>query len=217
MAFQNIRPVHILSQEGIGKEKLLGVFSGIARALSLAGVFKVINMQYLGQRRHHNYRQPDGVLMPNKSLDWHIELARKNSQREGFLNSTVLLDSLKENWTSEANLRYELAVINEPLHYHSNAIRSVNGVGREGHGTVISLHPYRLLLQPDFLLRTQMLTMHELGHVFGLFTEVGSQDPTDEEMKKMHCQNNCAMHIYREIDQEREIRNRPFCPSCLEN
>lgn len=230
MTFRNIRPVHILWQKGIEVEMLSGVFSGVARTLVLAKVLHEFKLQHLGQRRQPNWLRPDGTPAANQSLDWHIELARLHSKEAGYLNSTMLLNSLRENPTNQTEPKYELAVVNEQLHWSDDSLREVGGVGRKGQGAVITLYHRLPLLEKiiwesdeenkkrrsRFLLDTQMLAMHELGHVFGLLQGTGNHNPTDEELKAAHCLNECVMYWRLDSKLCEKIKNNPFCPSCLE-
>ena len=230
MPFRNIKPLHILWQQDIEKEMLRGVFLGIARVLLIAKIFQQFKLEHLGQQRHPYWRSQAGALNPNQSLDWHIELARKNSKRVGYLNSVALLNSLEDNPKHKTQLRYMLTVVNEPLHWSDTSLRTVGGIGRKEQGAVITLANHLHLLQPvagendedkqkrrvHFWLSTQMLAMHELGHVFGLFIGTGGKDPTDQELKNAHCLNECVMYWREEDDLYKKIMGRPFCPSCLE-
>ena len=233
MPFQNIRPLHILWQENIEKENLHGVFFGIVRVLLLAGVFQKFRLEHLGQRRQSNWRDRSGALNQYQSLDWYICLADFHSKKVGHLNSMLLLDTLQmdslQNSLYAEEPRYELIVVNEPLHWNDVSIRTVNGIGRRDQGAIITIGKYLHLLQPvdgeseedtkkrrsDFFLYTQMVTMHELGHVFGLFPGTGKEDPTDEESREAHCLDECVMWWQENHELYKKIQRKPFCQSCL--
>ncbi|MEK7500734.1 MAG: hypothetical protein AAB642_01255 [Patescibacteria group bacterium] len=231
MPFRNIKPLHILWQQDLGKGMLSGVFFGIARVLLLAKVSQQIKLKHLGKRRQPNWLGKDGAtLTMYQSLDWHIGWARKNSKKARHLNSVVLLDSLKDNPTYETEPRYELVVVNQPLHWSDTSLRTVSGVGRKNQGAIISLASHLHLFQPvigesdgdkmkrriRFWLATQMLAMHELGHIFGLFPGTSAKDPSNQELKEAHCLNQCVMYWQEDTGLERKIWHKPFCPSCLE-
>jgi hypothetical protein len=218
MPFQNIKPLHILWQKILNVGMLDGVASGIRDILLLAGVYQEFKLKYIGRRRQPDWVSENGmILSPYKSLDWHIEWARKNSKNDGHLNGAALLDSLKENPTHVKEPRYELAVINEPLHLSDYSVRKVAGVGRRWQGAVITISSHLPLPQSvsnEFLLSTQILTMHELGHVFGLFPGTGAINPTDEELQHAHCLNDCAMYWCLDDEFCKKIKDKPFCSSC---
>ncbi len=230
MSYRNIRPLHILWQKNLDIAMLEGVTSGIRSVLSLAGVGEEVRLRYLAQRRQSEWINKDGTFIEYRSLDWHIEHARQKSNELGYLNSTALLNSLWYNEFCPADARYDLVVLNEPLHWHENSQRKVAGIGRPNQGSVITIGKYVNLLQPtrretswqkekrqfNFFLATRILTMHELGHVFGLFPGTDKEDPTDDELKESHCPNQCAMYWRLDIKLIKKIAGQPFCQSCLE-
>ena len=114
---KKFRPLHVLWQQGITKETLDGVFSGVAFVLSLAGVFQEFKIELLDQRREQYWLIKGGFLNQYRSLDWHMWWARYNRKKPWHLNSVVLLDSLRDNPTYQINPRYELVAVNEPLHW----------------------------------------------------------------------------------------------------
>jgi len=229
MPFQNIKPLHILWQDTLEIGILDGIVSGIDCILASAGVSKKIKLEYLGKRRQPDWLSQNGtILNPYQSLDWHIELARKNSKQAGYLNSIVLIDSFLDNPTYKTEPRYELVVVSEPL--HSGNISRIFGVGRRGQGAIISLDSHLYLLQPvaeetdenkknrqfNFWLGTKLNTIHELGHAFGLFPGIGVENPTEEQREKAHCPNECVMYWRENDDLYKKIADEPFCPSCRE-
>ncbi len=230
MPFHNIRPLHILWEENIKMEKLHGIFFGVSKTLMLAGVFQTFDLMFVGQRRLPGYIDADNRLTPYQSLDWHIDLADKNSEKTGHLNSLSLLDSLRENPTHTAEPRYELTIVSEPIYFNAESKLTVLGVARKKQGAIASLNHYldntktiagnntekntkgRYL----FYFCTQMLIMHELGHVFGLFPGRGNKNPTDQELAESHCPNiDCVMFWQANTDFNKKIQLNPFCPSCL--
>jgi len=232
MAFPNIRPLHILWQHVLTVGMLDGITEGVKTILSLAGVANEIKVEYLGKRHQPHWLDQDGKLLNQyDDLDWYIIWARNKSKEKGHLNSTALLNSLRDKPVrTEVNSMYELVVVNEPLHWHDTSTRKVGGIGRKGQGAIITTHSYLHFLvmnigesekdrkkrRSEFILATKMLTIHELGHVFGLFPGTGKEDPTDEELKESHCQDDCVMYWKLDAELNKKIEGRPFCPSCLE-
>ncbi|TSC83973.1 MAG: hypothetical protein G01um101413_776 [Parcubacteria group bacterium Gr01-1014_13] len=225
MSFRNIRPLHILWQDGIADEVINHVNSGIVGILSWAEVLGEILPMHFVQRRQKNWLE-NGLLAPYQSLDWHIELARSNSKLAGHLNSTSLLNSLRENPTCTTDPRYELVVVNEPLHWHDTSLRKVGGIGRQEQGAVITAHrdlsadrwseKTQRKKELEFPLSIQMFVMHELGHVFGLFTKgTAKENPSDDELRQSHCLNECVMYWRDDHELNKKIERQPFCPSCL--
>lgn len=230
MPLRNTKPLHVLWQPSATQRMLEGVTSGIKQAFRLIGLWSnEIKLEYLGQRRLPYWFTLTGALYPNFSLDWHIGIARTLSKVPDCLNSTALLDDLRNNPIYSHQQRYELVVVTEPLHWNNTSLRRVGGIGREGQGAIVTLHPYLHLLEPvpgeseenkkqrefAFHLFTQMITMHELGHVFGLFPGTSTPNPTDDELKAVHCQNECVMWWEVDFARLKKIKDKPFCPSCL--
>lgn len=227
MTSQNIRPLHILWQETLEIGMLDGVISGAECILSSAGVSKKIKLEYMGKRRQPNWLSHGGtVLNPYQSLDWHIETARKNSKSPGHLDGITLLDSFLENPANKTDPRYELVILNEPVHSSNNS--TIFGIAYKNQVAIVSLNSHLSLLQakPDesaeakekrlfnFWLGTKLNTMHELGHVFGLFPGNGAQ--TEQEREQAHCLNECVMYWREDNGLYEKIADQPFCPSCLE-
>ncbi len=229
MSFQNTRPLQVLWQIGIEKEMLAGVFSGIKRVLSLAGVANEIKVEHLGQRRQPDWRNQERTsLSPYQSLDWHLKEARLNRKKMGYLNSSVLLNTLVDHPTYKTEPRYELVVVKEPLHSTGDPPKTIGGAALQEKSAVLTLDGYLNLLQPKagekdenrkkrqayFFLATEMLTIHELCHIFKLFSGISPVNQTDEEIKKVHCANKCVMCW--EVNVWMQIADQPLCPSCLE-
>lgn len=230
MTIHSIHSVHIMWQKGIEEEMLGGVFSGVADVLFLAGVYNEFRIEHLEQRRQSDWLNADGSLKPYQSLDWHINMARQNSKIDGTLNSEILLNSLRENPSHETEPRYEVVVVKEPIHCGNN--RNFFGIARQNQGAVVTLHHHLSLLNAKpivgetnedrnkrrfyYWLFTKLNTMHELGHVRGLFVKDSTENATPEERWRAHCLNECVMYWEQNFALYNEIQNRPFCQSCLE-
>lgn len=233
MSLRNIRPLQILRQNGVDMEVLDGLASGLAYILWLANVwqefFKNNLIQDLKNRQESDWCKPNGMLEAHKSLDWYIWWAYMEKRKDGYLNSTALLDALREHPTFEQEPRYELVVLKDLIHHSYASLRGVGGVGRSGQGAIITTYYHRHLLIPiegesernkkerlnNFSLGIQMLTMHELGHVFGLWPGTGKENPSDEELKESHCQNECVMSWRAQENFGKKIRHKPFCDDCV--
>ena len=230
MGFKNIRPLHIMWQEGIEPNQLDGVWHGIVKTLQKAEVLSEFKLYSYAAGRRKNYKNKDGLLNPHQSLDWHIERARQQSKKPGYLNSTVLLNTLAEDPAYNTDAKYDLVIVREPLHYSDHSLRTVDGVGRQKQVAVITIGSRLHLLQPvanesaaknlirkkHFSLATQMLAIHELGHVFGLLPGTGNKNPNDQELKDAHCLKDCVMYWQEDAVMYEKIIAEPFCPDCKE-
>lgn len=221
---RKLKPIRISTQGGIGEEHLDGIKRGIRRVLIRARVAEHIKLNEQWNWRDSDYCDENKTLMPYKSLEWHINMARGASKVLGHLNAKILLNSFLEDPSYKTDIRYDLAIVNEPLHWSSDDNRIVIGVGRDGQGAVISIAYFTDFLlsagedpkkNSEFQLMTQMLVMHEFGHVFGLFPGNGKIKPTDEELRDTHCQNDCVMFWRIELERSKRIQSQPFCNSCI--
>ncbi len=227
MAFHNIRPLHIMWQEGTELEMLDSVASGVGTVLMLANVFSEIPIKYLGTRRRPGWRNQDGALNPYQSLDWHIEQSSKKSLLPGYLNGGALLDSLIADPNRVIQPRYELVVVNEPLHWQDTSTRKIGGISQQNHGAIITTNCFQLMGEESekvkgekriaFSLLVQMFVIHELCHVLGRFSSgPAMKDASDEELKASHCQNDCVMRWRLDTELIKKIANQPLCSSCRE-
>ncbi len=216
MAFRNIRPLHVLWQEGITEEMLEGVKDGIRTTLALAGVSGEIAILYYGQRGKSDWLEQRELINPYDNLGWHLWYAQEKSEVPDHLNSIALLNSLADNPGYEAEPRYELVVVKNPIHSGNNP--NLFGVGRHNQGAIVTLGDKLCLLDPVdketdsekrkrlyyYHLHTRLNTMHELGHVWGLCTR-----------QEAHCQNDCVMWWQENPELYNKIKNWAFCPECL--
>lgn len=230
-------PLHVLWQDSLTLDKLGGVNAGIKQILELAGISQELPVHYLWQRRQLDWLIQRGPVNARdykeyQSLDWHIYRAGTFAQIPGHLNSLMLMNTLGQDPTHATKPRYELVVVNQPLHWNALSLRIMAGVANRHQRTaIIDVSPFLYLLYPPpngevesdeikkekafaFHLVTWMLTMHELGHVFGLGTETNSLDPTDNDFKIAHCQNECVMYWMGSLDLYKKIIKQPFCEEC---
>lgn len=242
MKFRNIKLITALWQDGV-EEKALDAFnSAIKHFLQLAGVLP----EY---RQAYSYKRGIGYfwLLPFSPINTNefIEKGREESEVEDHLNSAALLGAIIKDPANATDPKYNLMLVKEPLHWKSDSTRSVGGVGLKNRGAVVTYaHLTSLLEQQEnerwedrkkrlalFSLFVQMMFWHELGHVAELYPKTGPADPTDEELKNMHCQNDCVMYWQHSDDLFNRIKARsdaeavwsnkknkifnPFCQECL--
>lgn len=133
MTFRNIRPLHVLWQDGTSVQMMDVVLSTISKFLVLAGVSNELKFKCLGQRREIDWLSLDGpptnklLLKAYKSLNWHIEWTRLHSKVPGHLNSAMLLHSVLEDPNYQAEEKYVLVVVHEPLYWHDGSPIIVGG------------------------------------------------------------------------------------------
>ncbi len=226
MTFQNIKPINILWQDKTKKEALSIVNSAIVYVLYLAGVLQEYERLYLGNRGGSYHLMFSHTIRP----DQHIEIARQKSIVPGSLSAVTLLNATKDDQTRRPELGYDLTVIKEPLHWSPESAMPIIGIARTGQGCVVTLSHILELLQPvigeseedrqerhsSFALNLRMLVIHEFGHVFDSDPDLNlPHNPTIEQMRASHCQNECVMRSGNSEELSHKIRHRPFCPDCL--
>ncbi len=232
MRHRRVQPIHILWSPDIQPDMLHGVLSAIDRVLLLANIPHKFRLENLGQRRLPGWLNQVNMLPPFLSFDWHIAFAKRKSQIDNHLNSVALLDSLQASPFYKEEPKYELAVVREPLHYSSDSLRLIDGIARHGQGAVITLHDQlkrfsypgpgenpieRQRREFCFWIAVHMLALHEFCHVLGLFPGTDAKDPTDEELKNAHCQNEKCVMWWREPEYYSEdTQINPLCPTCLQ-
>lgn len=228
MLFRNIRPICVLWAENIKLEEMGGVLSGLKHVLSLAGVYNEIKVEHTRNWHQLDYRNPDGSLKPYQSLAWHIDQAKKNVKLPGHLNCSRLLDSIFAKPAYKTESGYKLIIVKEPLQHSDASKRKIGGTAQVDCGAIITLDGYLQYLQPiigesdkdkkkrhdDYFLGTRNVLIHEVAHMCNVLIGPYTENPTDEDIIKAHCQNECVMNW--KIAVWNKINTNPLCPSCLE-
>ncbi|MBI2037938.1 MAG: hypothetical protein HYT15_03380 [Candidatus Magasanikbacteria bacterium] len=224
MAFYKIKPITVLSQKGTGQLAQSVVDRAIITVLYAAGILEEYDRLFNSTVGNYVFQKTNFNPRP------HISKARRESIVAGHLNASSLLYSIKDDASRSKEERYDVTLVTEPLHWHNDSSRSVGGVGLENYGAVVTYSEVKQLLRPvngednrtaeeneDSIssLYLLMLTMHELGHIFGLFPYSGPANASDEDLKQAHCQNECVMYWTFNEEMLKKIRGWPFCPSCL--
>ncbi|OGH93101.1 MAG: hypothetical protein A2563_00225 [Candidatus Magasanikbacteria bacterium RIFOXYD1_FULL_40_23] len=216
MPFQNIKPITVLCQDNTKTTALSTIYSAIVCVLYHAGVLAEYNRLFNNSTGVYAFKKT-GV-----GVKQHIAKARKQSMA-GALNAAALLDFIANDTSRSSEDRYDIALITESLHWTYGSPRLVGGVGMQHQGSVVTYADLLYILQSvngesgltKFNLFLKMRTVHELGHVFGLWPNTAPINATDEEMAQAHCPNYCVMYWTLKEDFIEKIRTRPFCPSCL--
>lgn len=235
-----LKPVRIMAQEGIGDLEKKAVMEGIYYVLQLTGAeSKGLTYSYDWKAEDHlgvkDYKNADGSLKPHLSVKWYIEQGRIASERDGLLNSDMLLMKLKEiaprdeigissrSWKKRKP--YEILVVKEGIYtLKKGDFQRLDGQASPGKAAVISTAGSRRdSLDAEQYVRS--VAMHEMGHVLGLIP-----DDRTEAVKltsgTKHCTNECVMQsctistrwrtdlVGKVLGVEKKVIYDTFCPLC---
>lgn len=212
---QTIRPLRVMHQQGVTNIQLRPVLDGINEVLGLAMVKDRIQIYQLENWRAPNYKK-GSTLVPQKSLEWYLQESKASNSKSGQINARNLLGELMLANHELPQLTYTLVVLLSDL--VAPKVGFVAGGGMRGVGVVISLHRFLPLVTPLDAECIKTLTMHEVGHMFGLIPD----DRTiDVEMSLgKHCTKICTMRQglsvprdWRKMTQDR-LRHGPYCQIC---
>lgn len=204
-------------QEGVTDSEMLGVCLGIVEALFGADMTFRVETKYRHVYREAGYRNVIGLLEPHASIDWYVEEGRTASMLKGHLNGSAIMDALAAHPNRKKLEWWDVVVVREPLHWHDKNKHVVIGLGAR-HGALVSVHHYRTISKSkeEFQRWVKLTTIHELGHMFGLFVGwYGKKNPTDAEIDAAHCRNICVMRSRDDQALVNQLLTNPFCHSCL--
>ena len=213
---KNIRPFHVVFDEGIDPLERQAVQRAVTEILALAGVADLMHVSDFHVWRERGYDQ-GGVLQPYLSVDWYIRRGRESSGSPGQLNvETMMFELAGEPWRKVPH--YDLMVVSADL--TAKGMNFVIGYGNRGIGAIASVARIRHL-EPGLrgeCIKTEI--MHELGHVFGLIPR--ERTVAVEAQLGRHCANICIMRQgvnvpddWIRITLDRLDSGAPFCPLCL--
>jgi predicted Zn-dependent protease len=213
------RPIFVMFQEGVSRDQVLAVMSGIRSVLEQAKAGHLIQVSSLGVWRQLGYREA-GQLQPYKSVDWYVAKGFEKSRNNSQANSGEILTQLWiEPWQDQIP-HYEVVVLCSDL--YSEETNFVIGSAIKGFGTVISINRFRDLernLQLECI-RTEVT--HEVGHVFGLVPE--TRTVRVNQSLGLHCTNQCVMRQgltvpldWIQFSKERLATSQIFCPQCQQD
>ena len=156
------------------------------------------------------------MLTDFNSIDSYIQFAEDPN---GQVHAGVLLELLlKEPWQKESP-HYDIVVTGRDLYdedSEGNPYDFVIGSALPKFGAIISTNRFSGLEECIVT-----MTMHEVGHIFGLVPETRTRNV--EESLGLHCTNQCIMrqgtivpHHWMDITRDR-LRGCEFCRTCLDD
>ncbi len=210
-----IRPLRVMHQEGVTFFQLRPVLDGIDEVLKLAMAKDRIEIFQMENWRSINYKQ-GSTLVPWKSFDWYLEEAKAKKSKTGKINPRHLLDLNMEDVQSHSVRTYTVMVVLSDLTVPNFGF--VVGGSMRCVGAVISLHRFLPLVTPLDAECIKTLTMHEVGHMFGLLPDDRTLDV--EMSLGKHCTKICTMRQglnvprdWRKMTQDR-LHYGPYCQIC---
>lgn len=216
------QPIYLIHQDGVDPASIFAVEDGVRKILDVAGASSDAPIRNFGAWRHPQWR--DGsALRKYHSVDWYVAEGRRTGRErlDGIqLNISMMLwHLLHEPWRQPPHQNhYDIAIVREDLWAGSSSNNFVLGAAL---GDALILSTKRLHSIPNPTTRVeclQTLTMHELGHVFGLIPS-NRTDNVEESLGK-HCTNRCIMRQGLRVPDDwiRLTRDRllygPFCTTC---
>ena len=154
------------------------------------------------------------------SADWYVRFARRIYREElgrTQLDAGSILTLLENEPWQEQNPHIDLFSTSHDLN-----MRGMNfcfGMTR-GRNIVLSVYRFRKLCDNDRALAIQTLIWHELGHIFGLASNLNREHT--EELYGPHCTNvGCSMHqgisVKEWVSLAREVKKRDniYCSQCI--
>ncbi len=225
---RNIKPLHVSFEPGVRIENMFAVIMGVYDTLRLANVTDHIPVVFRGHRQTPNYKQGN-ALLAHQSLEWYIAMAQEKQDgkdfRPGFLNGNILAEQLAQAPDWGEHPRYELLIVRDRLYREQyKKDDAAIGMAHVQQGiAVVSVAQYMDRPLSIALPRLRMLTIHELGHLFGCASNTSSRPQESMNADKKagyHCTNpNCELII--NLSEEKEIDPmapfRPLCDLCLKD
>ena len=199
-----------MHDRGVQAHQIQAVLSGIRELLSMAGAGSQIEVKNFG-----NWNQFPG--RDYGTVDWYIQRAAASSMRPDQLDALKLLaDTDCEPW-KETTPHYDVFVTSYDINSGEANNNFVLGLTHENMGTVLSTWRYRSLPSDMRFETLKTLTMHELGHVFGLPNE--SRTNLDNRYGGAHCSNICIMRQGITVDAwvkitKNRLEHGPLCNEC---
>ncbi|MFH1105719.1 MAG: hypothetical protein V1731_00735 [Candidatus Aenigmatarchaeota archaeon] len=214
-----IKPVYLMRTPDVTIEEKNVARGALEEVLDIAGVGNRVHVIDFDVWREPNYTNPDGELVPHKSVDWYVT-KWKNRQRGQVNIHDGATQLLFDPWV-EKNPHYDVIITAEDLYIPDTNF--VVGVAHPTRGTIISVRRFRSV--PDRLMQRETIkeeTYHEIGHVFDLPKE-GRGFAINYSLGS-HCTNTCAMrqglyvpHDWVGFVNDRLRTGRTYCEPCAQD
>jgi predicted Zn-dependent protease len=212
-----------MNQEGVSELEKKAVLDGAAELLKIAGIAELITIKDWGVWRADDWLNPDSSLKRNQSVEWYLEKGKGKNNNSRQLLTDLILCELKMEPLRKKQDHYDILICLPDLNTPYLNTEYIVGQGRDGVGTVLSTFRFRNRGLNSRELREciKTVTMHELGHAFGLpgnGPNVYLADPDD--IRFGHCMNRCVMrqgesapHDFVRMSNDR-LRYGALCGDC---
>jgi predicted Zn-dependent protease len=221
-----IKPIYIINEHGLASLEKEAFFSGLKKSLQIAGVYDIFMKHDLikdfGIKEGYSYQ--NGVIITHPSVDLYLQddCWDEKHKRLDIFNLISLLDkkTCKKDGREGYNY-YDVMIIHSDIYDSRNtdaANKKLNGAGSRGLGAIISTYKLKDLNDKLRFGCIETLTMHELGHMFGIISKKRTENVYEEG--GLHCNNMCVMKQGRRVPggypaiTEHRLKHGPFCGTC---
>lgn len=167
------KPVYLMRQEGVADLDYQAAREAVNEVLDCAGVADNVSVLDLGVWRMDGYRNPDGSLAENRSVDWYIqkgrEAGRPNQRGDTQLEGSVMLNLLDtEPWRfpdEGGTPHWDVLLVKDDLYTQKYDLNFMIGIASPQLSTVDSTYRFTALsnfTQPDDLYK---FNSPQKGHV----------------------------------------------------
>ncbi|HNW23516.1 MAG TPA: hypothetical protein PKH06_02020 [Candidatus Dojkabacteria bacterium] len=212
-------PTFVFWDETLNQEQKDTVIGAMNELFSSIGL-EVNKIHTFGNWKSDKYRQNDGSLTPNESIQWAIQ--RSFNRERGQINVSPLLTNMFFDPYQYKSPHWEVIFTNRDLYMQGTNF--CIGAAQPDLGTLISLYRFPGYEKTPFgreVIKTEIF--HEVGHVLGLpSTRRGINNL--ESTLGFHCKSDgCSMKQgmsvpddWINVTKRRIIRNNgPYCSDCL--
>jgi predicted Zn-dependent protease len=221
----SIKPMYVINEPGLASLEKEAFFSGLKKSLQIAKSYDIFMKHDLikdfGTKEGCSYQ--NGVIITHPSVELYLQdnCWDKDHKKLNLTNIASLFDNKLYKKDAEGRYNYyDIMIVHSDIIYdsHSTEDEDLNGVGSEGFGAIISTYKLKDLDEKLRFGCIETLTMHELGHMFGIIPKKRTENVYEEG--GLHCNNMCVMKQGRRVPggypaiTEHRLKHSPFCSTC---
>lgn len=216
-----IKEIYTMDEPGLNILEKCVIWNAIAEFLEIVGIDNIEKHDLKAWRHSRDYRNSDGSLMPYHSVDWYLQDSWDRGR--GQFNATNIIHSFYHEPWRQVKDHHDILIMHSDIYDGSDSNNFVIGLASKGIGAVISTYRFRRLLKDDQtrFRCIETVTMHELGHVFGLLPDYREKGYHSSDG---HCINDCIMQQGYGIQDwevmthsrwiKKELGYSPLCNMC---